>query len=70
MTTMTKEEARIAANKRRGFASMTPEQRSRIARLGGLAAQASGKAHRWTSEEARQAAGRSAVRKAGDGRNG
>lgn len=37
---------------KRGFASMTPEQRRAIARKGGLSAQAQGKAHRWTSEEA------------------
>lgn len=40
---------------RRGFAAMTPEQRSAIARRGGLAAQARGTAHRWTSEEAAEA---------------
>lgn len=43
--------------KRRGFLSMTKEQRSEIARKGGIAAHALGTAHKWTSEEA-QAAGR------------
>lgn len=40
---------------RRGFASMSPEQRARIASLGGRAAHASGNAHEYTSEEAREA---------------
>ncbi len=39
----------------RGFASLTPEQRREAARLGGLASQASGRAHRFTREEARAA---------------
>jgi uncharacterized protein len=46
-----------APKKPRGFAAMTPEQRREIATRGGLGLQASGKAHRYTSEEA-QAAGR------------
>ncbi len=41
----------------KGFAGMTRERRSEIARRGGQAVQAKGTAHRWTSEEAR-AAGR------------
>ncbi len=41
--------------KKRGLAAMTPEQRKRIASLGGKAAQATGKAHRWSSEEAAEA---------------
>ncbi len=43
--------------KRRGFGSMSPEQRSRIASMGGKQAHADGTAHRYTTEEAR-AAGR------------
>ena len=39
---------------RRGFASMSPEERRRIASLGGKAAHAGGNAHRYTSEEARK----------------
>ena len=39
---------------KRGFAAMSPEVRKRIASLGGKAAQASGNAHRYTSEEARK----------------
>lgn len=42
---------------RRGFASMDPETQRNIARSGGRAAHAQGRAHEFTSEEAR-AAGR------------
>lgn len=41
--------------KGRGFASMDPERRKEVSSLGGKKAQASGKAHRWNSEEARAA---------------
>jgi general stress protein YciG len=41
--------------KRRGFASMTPEKRKEIAGMGGRAAHASGRAHQFTSAEARAA---------------
>lgn len=41
----------------RGFAAILPEQRRRIARLGGQASQRSDHAHRWTTEQA-QAAGK------------
>ena len=41
----------------RGFAAMDPEQQRRIASEGGKASHASGRGHRFTSEEAR-AAGR------------
>ncbi|HLG78052.1 MAG TPA: general stress protein [Ktedonobacteraceae bacterium] len=44
-----------------GFASLSPERRTQIARIGGLAAQRLGRAHQWTSEEA-QEAGRKAGR--------
>ena len=37
---------------KRGFAALSPEARSEIASRGGKAAQASGKAHRYTSETA------------------
>lgn len=40
---------------RRGFASMTPERKREIASMGGKAAHALGRAHRWTSEQAREA---------------
>jgi general stress protein YciG len=41
--------------RRRGFAGMDPERQRAIASAGGRAAHASGNAHRFTSEEAREA---------------
>lgn len=41
---------------KRGFAAMTPEERRRIASLGGIAAQRSGHGHQFTSKEGRAAA--------------
>lgn len=38
---------------RRGFASMNPEKQRQIASKGGRAAHKKGKAHEWTSEEAK-----------------
>ncbi|WP_034389103.1 KGG domain-containing protein [Deinococcus sp. YIM 77859] len=49
MTTTSKSTAR------RGFAAMDPARQREIARLGGQAAHRSGNAHRFTSEEAREA---------------
>jgi general stress protein YciG len=40
---------------KRGFAALDPEKQKEIARLGGKAAHAQGKAHEFTSEEARVA---------------
>ncbi|WP_102126965.1 KGG domain-containing protein [Deinococcus planocerae] len=40
---------------RRGFAAMDPGRQREIASLGGRAAHQSGNAHRFTSEEAREA---------------
>ncbi len=40
---------------KQGFASMTPEDRKRIAAIGGKRAHALGKAHVWTSEQAQKA---------------
>jgi general stress protein YciG len=40
---------------RRGFASMSPEAQRAIASKGGKAAHAGGNAHRWTSDQAREA---------------
>ncbi len=45
----------MANNSRRGFASMSPGERSRIASLGGKAAHAKGTAHEFDSDEARRA---------------
>lgn len=41
--------------KRRGFGSLTPEQRRENSRKGGKLAHQLGKAHEWTSEEAQEA---------------
>jgi hypothetical protein len=41
----------------RGFASMSPEKRRRIASKGGKAAQRKGTGHRWASSEEAAAAG-------------
>lgn len=38
--------------KPRGFAAISPERRREIAKKGGQAAQATGRAHRWNREEA------------------
>jgi general stress protein YciG len=40
---------------KRGLAAMSPERRREIARRGGLAAHRSGRAHKFTSAEARAA---------------
>lgn len=62
--------------KRRGFAVMSPELRAAISRKGGKSAHAKGRAHTFTSEEAREAgrkggaathARRRAAREAGGG---
>jgi hypothetical protein len=45
------------AKQAKGFAVLSPEERGRIAAMGGRAAHKKGTAHEWTAEEAR-AAGR------------
>jgi general stress protein YciG len=40
---------------KRGFAAMDPNQQRELARTGGQVAHASGRAHEFTSEEAREA---------------
>jgi uncharacterized protein len=40
---------------KRGTASMTPEQRKKVASAGGKAAHRVGRAHEWTREEAIEA---------------
>jgi general stress protein YciG len=47
----------------RGFASMSKEKRQAIARLGGKAAHAMGKAHVWTREEAQRAGRKGGLRR-------
>jgi hypothetical protein len=39
----------------RGFASMAPEKRRHLSSLGGVAAHKKGRAHEWTTAEARLA---------------
>ncbi len=46
---------RTGAKSRRGFAAMSPETQRRIASEGGKASHASGRGHRFTAEEARDA---------------
>lgn len=45
----------MTGKRRRGFASMEPEKLRAIASKGGKAAHAKGSAHRFTSEEAKEA---------------
>lgn len=55
--------------KHRGFASLSIARKREIASLGGRAAHAAGTAHRWTSEEARDAGRKGgAVSRGGRGR--
>jgi general stress protein YciG len=49
------EAERVPKKRRRGFASMSPEKQRVIASLGGKVAQQQGRAHRFTTEEARTA---------------
>ena len=46
---------------KRGFAAMDPYDRRALAALGGRIAHETGKAHEWTSEEAKEAARMSAL---------
>ena len=50
-----KKKVSVSGIKRRGFASMDPERRRKVASKGGKAAHEAGTAHEWTSEEARKA---------------
>jgi uncharacterized protein len=45
----------VFVKRRQGFASMDPEKLRQISRKGGHTAQERGSAHRWTTEEARNA---------------
>lgn len=53
------------ARRLRGFAAMSPEKKKEIASLGGRAAHACGRAHQFTSEEARAAGKKRHQRKEG-----
>ena len=46
---------RVGTKSRRGFAAMSPETQRRIASEGGKASHASGRGHRFSAEEARDA---------------
>ncbi|MBD2770001.1 general stress protein [Hymenobacter sp. BT664] len=46
---------RVGTKSRRGFAAMSPETQRRIASEGGKASHASGRGHRFSAEEARNA---------------
>lgn len=46
---------RTGGKSRRGFAAMSPETQRRIASEGGKASHASGRGHRFTADEARDA---------------
>jgi general stress protein YciG len=50
-----KNKEKIMATEKRGFASMDQEKQREIASKGGKAAHESGRAHEFTSEEAREA---------------
>lgn len=50
---------------KKGFATMTPERRAEIAGMGGKAAHALGRAHRFTSAQAQAAALKRHQRKVG-----
>jgi general stress protein YciG len=52
----TRPAARVGdGNRRRGFASMDPALQRRLAVEGGKASHVSGRGHKWTAEEAREA---------------
>lgn len=53
-----------ATKRPRGFTVLPREQVIEIARKGGLAAQATGRAYRWTSEQAREAGRKGAASRA------
>lgn len=59
------ESQELSGKKPRGFAAMDPERHRLIAQAGGLTAHALGKAHQYTSEEAR-AAGRIGGKRSGE----
>jgi general stress protein YciG len=50
--------------KGRGFASMSPEKQREIASRGGKSAHAKGTAHKWTSEEAKEAGKKGGAKRA------
>jgi len=61
------EQAHTNLKFKRGFASMSKEQRQEIAYLGGKAAHAQGKAHTWTRWEAQRAGRKGGLRRKSSG---
>ncbi len=53
--TATRPANRLGTKSRRGFAAMSPETQRRIASEGGKASHASGRGHRFSADEARDA---------------
>ena len=53
--TATRPANRVGTKSRRGFAAMSPETQRRIASAGGKASHASGRGHRFSADEARDA---------------
>ena len=51
----TRPDNRVGTKSRRGFAAMSPETQRRIASEGGKASHASGRGHRFSADEARDA---------------
>ena len=60
------QQEREPSPKPRGFAKLAPEKHREIAQLGGLAAHASGVAHRFTADEAREAGRKGGAAVSGD----
>ena len=61
--------AETSRKSNRGFANMDPQRQREIARQGGRAAHQQGVAHKWNSEEAREA-GRKGGKNSGSRRQG
>jgi len=55
LKTNTRPANRVGTKSRRGFAAMSPETQRRIASEGGKASHASGRGHRFSADEARDA---------------
>ena len=65
LTAATAESATQSERRLRGFAAMSPEKKKEIASMGGRAAHACGRAHQFSSEEARAAGKKRHQRKDG-----
>jgi general stress protein YciG len=64
-TTQTSSTQQATERRLRGFAAMSPEKKKEIASMGGRAAHACGRAHQFSSEEARAAGKKRHQRKDG-----